>query len=367
MPEWRQNSHEPMRPMSWYSGSQLTPTSVGPASSPAPIARMLARRFAWVRRTPLGWPVLPEVYWMKAGSEPAPSGSAETAPGIAQLVGGHHRVEGRHRRAQERGHRAGAGDGDQQAGPGVGEDPRLAGGVLLEAIQAHRGVDGDRDRPGDQDAEEGAEEVEPGGEHQGDGVSAADAALPQAAGHRRGLAVEPLVGDLRFVSVVLAEEDVGTPGSRRAWRHSDSWRVSTSRPMSAAAPGAVSGPRSGRRSGLAGPGLEDRPGEAGGGVDLEARVVEGAGEGLLQPGQELHALQAPEPDLPVEGGLRAHRPLRPGPAHLAGDRAHDPEHRVEDLVLVGSRGRGGIGRGGHRGHSIERRPGGATRPGALGS
>ena len=31
-----------------------------------PMARMLANRLAWVSTTPLGLPVLPEVYWMKA-------------------------------------------------------------------------------------------------------------------------------------------------------------------------------------------------------------------------------------------------------------------------------------------------------------
>ena len=69
--------------MSWYSGSQLTPTSVGRTSRPAAIARTLASRLSWVSRTPLGWPVLPEVYWMKAGSSPPPSGPDTGAPEAA--------------------------------------------------------------------------------------------------------------------------------------------------------------------------------------------------------------------------------------------------------------------------------------------
>ena len=79
-PPCMQKSQEPISPMSWYRGSQLTPTSVGFLSSPAPIARMLASRFAWVSSTPFGWPVLPEVYWMKAVSLPRPSGPEDVAP-----------------------------------------------------------------------------------------------------------------------------------------------------------------------------------------------------------------------------------------------------------------------------------------------
>jgi len=58
----------PISPMSWYSGSQLTNTSVGRIPSARPIARMLARTLAWVSTTPFGWPVLPDVYWRNAMS-----------------------------------------------------------------------------------------------------------------------------------------------------------------------------------------------------------------------------------------------------------------------------------------------------------
>jgi hypothetical protein len=54
---------KPMRPMSWYSGSQLTPLSRSPfeASPSTMIALALAIRLAWVTITPLGSDVDPDV------------------------------------------------------------------------------------------------------------------------------------------------------------------------------------------------------------------------------------------------------------------------------------------------------------------
>ena len=77
----------PIRPMSWYSGSQLTNTSFGPALTAAPMARTLASRFACVSTTPLGLPVLPEVYCRKPMS-----------PGLAA----HRREAGTRRRHPDR-------------------------------------------------------------------------------------------------------------------------------------------------------------------------------------------------------------------------------------------------------------------------
>ncbi len=59
----------------------------------------------------------------------------------------------------------------------VGEDRGLPGRVLLEAVEAERGIDGHGHRPRDEDPLERAQEVEPGGEHERDGVAARDAAL----------------------------------------------------------------------------------------------------------------------------------------------------------------------------------------------
>ena len=65
-PQYIVAKQPPMRPMSWYSGSQLTNTSSVVARAPLAIARTLARRFACVSTTPFGLPVLPEVYCRNA-------------------------------------------------------------------------------------------------------------------------------------------------------------------------------------------------------------------------------------------------------------------------------------------------------------
>ena len=49
---------KPISPMSWYSGSQLTPTvSSALPPMPAVIAAALATRLAWVTSMPFGVPV----------------------------------------------------------------------------------------------------------------------------------------------------------------------------------------------------------------------------------------------------------------------------------------------------------------------
>ena len=48
------------------------------------MARMFASRFPWESSTPLGSPVLPEVYWINAGSPGSPRSAAPTSPGRAR-------------------------------------------------------------------------------------------------------------------------------------------------------------------------------------------------------------------------------------------------------------------------------------------
>ena len=50
--------------MSWKAGSQLTMTSLGVISIPWTICMTLHVRWSWLWGTPLGRPVLPDVYWM---------------------------------------------------------------------------------------------------------------------------------------------------------------------------------------------------------------------------------------------------------------------------------------------------------------
>ena len=54
-----------MSPKSWYSGIQFSATSAGwrpPSTLASLMPRMFASRLAWVSATPLGSPVLPDVY-----------------------------------------------------------------------------------------------------------------------------------------------------------------------------------------------------------------------------------------------------------------------------------------------------------------
>jgi hypothetical protein len=81
IPKYKLASHAPMSPMSWYSGSQLTKTSAGPTPVTSPMARMLARRFAWDRTTPFGAAVLPDVYCTSAGSSSDTRTSASVCSG----------------------------------------------------------------------------------------------------------------------------------------------------------------------------------------------------------------------------------------------------------------------------------------------
>ena len=58
--------HAPISPMSWYSGSHDMKVSALLTCAAWRIARTLASRLAWLSTTPLGLPVLPEVYCRKA-------------------------------------------------------------------------------------------------------------------------------------------------------------------------------------------------------------------------------------------------------------------------------------------------------------
>ncbi len=112
-----------------------------------------------------------------------------------QLLGGHDVDERRHRGPQEARHGPGAGDRDEEAHAGVPEDRGLADRILLETVEADGRVDRHGDGAREQDPEEGAQEVEAGRQHEGDGVAARDAALAEAARDRRRLVAQPPVGD----------------------------------------------------------------------------------------------------------------------------------------------------------------------------
>ena len=105
---------------------------------PRAIARMFASRLSWVSSTPLGLPVLPDVYWMKAGSLPPPSGPETIAPvatrSSAVVTSARDGTAGlQHPRDGPR-----ARDVTSVARPRVGEDRGLPRRVLLQAVEAER-------------------------------------------------------------------------------------------------------------------------------------------------------------------------------------------------------------------------------------
>src|SRR5215813_13644971 len=55
-----------IRPMSWYTGSQLTKQSEAKSCIPAINCSTFVSSPRWDDITPLGMPVLPDVYWRNA-------------------------------------------------------------------------------------------------------------------------------------------------------------------------------------------------------------------------------------------------------------------------------------------------------------
>ena len=78
----------PIMPMSWDNGSQLTNTSRSMSmSTPALIATVFAARFPWLISTAFGMPVDPEVSCRNAiSASSASSGSIGPAPRIDSTV-----------------------------------------------------------------------------------------------------------------------------------------------------------------------------------------------------------------------------------------------------------------------------------------
>ena len=65
----------------WYSGSTASTRSVGSSPCSALMAAALAARLAWVSITPLGRPVVPEVYISRANVSGAGAGASASAAG----------------------------------------------------------------------------------------------------------------------------------------------------------------------------------------------------------------------------------------------------------------------------------------------
>ena len=82
--------------------------------------------------------MLPDVYWMKAGSAPAPSGAGQEAPRAARSPAVTTSRSDGTEAPEHRGHAARASDGDERAHFRVGEDRRLPLRVFLEPVEPRR-------------------------------------------------------------------------------------------------------------------------------------------------------------------------------------------------------------------------------------
>ena len=87
--------------------------------------------------------------------------------------------------------------------PRVAQNAGLPEQVLLEAIEPHRRIERNGDRPGDQNPLKGSEEVHPRREHEGDGIARLHTPLAQATGNGGGGRPQTAVGDLLHPAVRL--------------------------------------------------------------------------------------------------------------------------------------------------------------------
>ena len=157
----------PIRPRSWYSGSQLTNTSSGLAFTAAPIARTLAIRFACDSTTPLGLPVLPEVYCRKPDVAGLAVHRVEfLAPGGFLQVGrNQNHAQRLHLRAQQVGERLRLRDRDHDRRAGALQDPDVARHVVFDRREPRRRVQRHRHAAREQHAVERVQVLLAGGQH----------------------------------------------------------------------------------------------------------------------------------------------------------------------------------------------------------
>ena len=78
---------KPISPMSCDSGIQLSAMSRSLNAAASAIEAMLAHRLRWVSSTPLGSPVEPDEYWMKARSSGRAGRGCPGAPARSRLPG----------------------------------------------------------------------------------------------------------------------------------------------------------------------------------------------------------------------------------------------------------------------------------------
>src|SRR5262245_28664812 len=115
--------------------------------------RMLPRRLACVRVTPLGSPVEPEVYWSSAMSLDLRTRAPERCAGsgrrcfvrsVEKFFRVHHGIKRTNARTQQFGDDFSAAKREKHAHAGVVQNRCLAVGVFLDAVGAKWGIYGNR-------------------------------------------------------------------------------------------------------------------------------------------------------------------------------------------------------------------------------
>ena len=162
-------------------------TSAEVASIALMIARMLASRFAWLSTTPLGSPVLPDVYWIKAVAAGSPMvGSAVCAwpcvrvPTLSiELSDG---TSPRSRLASRKRLR----NSHENPRLGIPQYSGLTAQIVLELRQLHRRIDRNRHGTGVENAEKRREEFRAGRQHEGNAIARRDVARNQPGRDRPG-------------------------------------------------------------------------------------------------------------------------------------------------------------------------------------
>ncbi len=201
-----------MRPMSWCSGSQDTPTCGSPSRRPAPSARWRrAATSGWcVSATGLGSTVDPEENWIR----PSPSGrppeaEARSDPGASRP--GSPSAGPRSTMASPRQPLACGASVSTNRRARELDHPRGGGVILVEAAQPERRRERHRDGAGQRRAEERVEERRPGRQHQRHPIARAHAERRQRAGDPRRARERALVPAERLLGLVRRHEGEPPP------------------------------------------------------------------------------------------------------------------------------------------------------------
>ena len=177
-----------------------------------PMARMLASRLAWLKTTPFGSPVLPDVYWMSAVSASCVSGRPAAgvrgeSPATLSIALRLRTCACKQGRGPSRFRNR-----YQNAGSCVAQDRRLAAQMLLQLGHPHRRIDRHWHRAGIEDGEKRNEEVAASWQHQRNPVTRHEIPLNQALrGLSRGLG-EFNVGQGKRPGIVIEHSQVTALG-----------------------------------------------------------------------------------------------------------------------------------------------------------